>query len=138
LSLAGTADTLLQVMPQDKETGATANRFGRENAARVAKKIGAQLIDQRISNEASFEGKRTVIKSAKMKTPYIGVLYKVLARVQSVIAAIEVERNSYTILELSAEKFGEVQRPRTCNPATGLVHRRAFLAEGRQLGQFTL
>lgn len=55
-------------MGQDKISGMEANKWGHMMAANVARYLGIQSLSH-ISNEASFNGKRIVIKSAHHRTP---------------------------------------------------------------------
>lgn len=65
-------------MPQDQESGAKADAFGRENAVRISGAITAKLVSRGRGNEAVFQGRKTVLKSAQKKTNSIGVSYKML------------------------------------------------------------
>jgi len=64
-------------MPQDRESGARANKYGRETARRIAQKIGAVSISN-TSNEFKFNGKNITIRCAHQKTNDVGVTYKML------------------------------------------------------------
>src|SRR5713226_4523479 len=77
-------------MPQDRDTGAAANEFGRATARKIATKIGATEI-QRSSNECRVDGEKIVIKCARVDTPSIGVTYKMLDHLDGILGAFELE-----------------------------------------------
>ena len=52
-------------MPQDRDTGAAANEYGRATARSIAMKIGATEI-KRSSNECRLDGQKIVIKCARL------------------------------------------------------------------------
>ena len=128
-------------MPQDQESGAQANSFGRANAVRLAGAITARLVSQQ-GNEAIFQGRKTVLKSAREKTPSIGVSYKMLERLDSVIAAFELPNGRWRVMELDVGTFARNQRATRSKGSSakkvGIVAKSVFLIEGRLLGEFRL
>lgn len=87
-------------MVQDKDTGRAANAFGRENAERVAKYLGAEKLSKN-SNEAIHNGKRIVIKSARQRTPEIGLSEATLSRINYVVASLENEEANYVLYKIN-------------------------------------
>lgn len=96
-------------MTQDRASGAAANKWGRETARKIASEIGAKM-EGRTSNEARLEGKRTVIKCAASATDSVGVTFKMLDRLDSIIAAFQLDDGSFELWSLSPEKFREGMR----------------------------
>jgi hypothetical protein len=86
-------------MPQNRETGAGA-RDGRETSRFIAKKIGAKAISSN-SNEFAYQGRRVTIRCAHLRTHYVGVPYRMLDRIDSVIAAFEDKTGEYDLYEMS-------------------------------------
>jgi len=121
-------------MTQNQESGASANDFGRDNAARVAKAIGAVLTEPKRSNAAILQGRRIVIKSAKIRTTSVGVPYTLLSKVDSVVAAFEEKGGDYVIFELSVDDYRKNEKPRSTDGAAGLVMKKVFLEKGREIG----
>lgn len=128
-------------MPQNQSSGADGNLFGRENARRLAAAIRA-TVSSKTSNEARFEGRLTVLKSARKRTSSVGVTYRMLARLDSVIAAFQEEDGRWSVFELDAAVFGREERPtRSQGPSegrVGIVAKSIFLRYGRSLGTFRL
>ena len=81
-------------MPQDQETGAAGDAFGRETAPLIAQAIGATMRGG-ASNEADFNGQRVVIKCARQKTQSVGVTYQMLERLDAIVAAFELDDGSF-------------------------------------------
>lgn len=121
-------------MPQDRETGARANRYGRETAKKVAERIGANSVSK-TSNEFELQGRRTTIRCARCSNSNPGASYKMLERVDAVFAALEQENGEYRLYEISPSVFKENMRDtRSKGPAAGrvgLLRRSAFVNEGR-------
>ena len=121
-------------MPQDRESGARANTYGRQTAKKVAERIGAKSITK-TSNEFELQGRRITIRCARYSNSNLGASYKMLKRVDAVFAALEQEDGEYKLYEISPSKFKENMRPtRSKGPAAGrvgLVRRSVFVNEGR-------
>ena len=83
-------------MVQNRESGAAGNKYGHMMGEKVATFFGTKLLSKS-SNEMILDGQRIVVKSARNKTPKIGLSTNMLKRVQSIIAAIENEDGSYTL-----------------------------------------
>jgi hypothetical protein len=71
-------------MLQDRNRGAAADRWGRETARRIASQIGVTM-QSRVSNEAILNGQKVVIKCAPPATDSVGVTYKMLEKLYSII-----------------------------------------------------
>ena len=117
-------------MPQDRESGAAAANFGHIAAAAIAAKIGARKLSAR-SNEFELNGKRVTIRTARKKTSDFGVLYAMLDRVESVIAAYESAPDEFELRSISPETFREAMRDSPTNKGrVGLVRKTVFVEKG--------
>ena len=121
-------------MPQDKASGSAANEFGRRTARYIAAAIGAKMLSA-ASNEAEYEGQRTVIKCGKKNTTSVGVTYKMQERLSTVLAAFENEQGDYEILSLPIQVFAAHQRPTRSQGSAagkvGIVPKTVFLQSGK-------
>src|ERR1043165_2115147 len=124
-------------MPQDKNTGAAGNEFGRENAKKLAEALGATLTKPG-SNEARWNGKLIVLKSAAADTKSVGVTYLMLDRVDAIVAALEREDGTFDLYSLSSAAFRSAMRPTRSKGSSscrvGIVRRAVFEQSGRPLG----
>jgi len=101
-------------MPQNRETGARADKYGRETSQFIAKKIGAKAISSN-SNAFAYQGRRVTIRYAHLRTHDVGVPYRMLDRIDSVIAAFEDKTGEYDLYEMSpASTRGRSQRHFWC------------------------
>jgi len=129
-------------MPQDRAIGAFADKFGRDNARHLAVVLKAKLIFPTASNEALFRGKKTVLKSCKRGTTQVGVSYRMLEHLDTVIAAFEGEDGKWTVFELLAERFRREERETASRGSSagkvGVVSKKLFQAQGEGLGTFAL
>ena len=75
-------------MTQDRASGAAANDWGLTTARAIASQIGA-VMKSRASNEALLDGKKVVIKCAASATDSVGVTFKMLDRLDSVIYPVD-------------------------------------------------
>jgi len=91
-------------MTQNQVSGAAANAYGRATALRIAQQIGATM-KGKTSNEALLEGRRVVIKCAQRNTQSIGVTYRMLGYVDSIVAAFELPDGRYELYELTPKLF---------------------------------
>jgi hypothetical protein len=91
-------------MPQDAVSGARANEYGRECARLVAEKLGAVAVS-RASNEFALDGHLITIRCAHNKTTKVGATYRMLDRVDAVVAAMETKDGSYDLYELSPSLY---------------------------------
>ena len=90
-------------MPQDRQSGLRASRFGKECARRIADAIGAQMLGKK-SNECTWNGQRVVIHSAHRKTTSVGVLYHMTQRLNAVLGAFQDENGAYRVMRLPIER----------------------------------
>lgn len=122
---------------QDRNSGAAADRFGRDNAKRIAKAIGAQMI-RAGSNESVWNGQRVVIKSAQLANTTVGVSYKMLEHLDGVLGAFENADGSYRLILLTAKSYTTRMQPtRSTGPSAkrvGVVNRTVFDQQGRFMG----
>jgi hypothetical protein len=116
-------------MTQDRISGAAANEWGRVTARAIGSKIGAIMKGQ-ISNEALFEGKTVVIKCAAKATDSVGVTFKMLDRLDSIIGAFQLDDASFELWSLSPEKFRKGLRDTRSRGSAagkvGIVRRQSF------------
>ena len=120
-------------MPQDHESGSRAAKFGRENAARIARAIGAQLISTR-SNLASHQLRRVALKSARVGNNFIGIPYTLVPQVSAVIAALEEDSGRFILWELPIEVFKRHEKPQK-RGTVGQIPRTVFFTEGKEIGE---
>jgi hypothetical protein len=117
-------------MTQNRESGAEAAKFGRKAATLIAEQLGAKKLNSK-SNEFELRGKRITIRTAHQGNNQVGVLYGMLERVQSVIAAFEIAPNEFELLSLSPEKYREAMRDsKTGKGRVGLVQKKVFNENG--------
>ena len=125
-------------MSQDRKSGAAANKWGRRTARKIATQIGAVMVDS-YSNEARFRGKRVVIKCAKPATNSVGVTFKMLGRLDSIIGALQLSGGSFELRSLARSVFkSEMRETRSRGDSTrkvGQVRRSVFVNQGKLLGQ---
>ena len=123
-------------MPQNRESGAQANEYGRVTARKIADAIGAIPTSQ-TSNEFELDGRKITIRCARPTTTNFGVSFKMLERVESILGAIEQDNGTYKMYELSPKEFAENMRDtRSKGPSAGkvgLLNRSLFLNQGRYL-----
>lgn len=91
-------------MPQNRDTGCAADRFGHHIARVVADKMGLQFIGHPTSNQCKGPKGICIIKSARTSS-YIGVLKSMLPALDVVYAVIRVDTDAYQVFEISREDF---------------------------------
>lgn len=91
-------------MPQDRESGRRAAAWGLQTASTIADVIGATKL-RTGSNECMFEGKRVVIKCARERTAYVGVLTEMLERIDEVIGAFERADGGFDLRRMSRDEY---------------------------------
>ena len=122
-------------MPQTRETGATAAKFGHEAATLIGEKLGAKKL-RRDANLFEWNGQPVTIRTARQGNNQVGVLYDMLERVQLVIAAFETAPDQFDLLSLSPEIFkAEMRDSKTNSGRVGLVRRSVFADKGSFLGK---
>jgi hypothetical protein len=128
-------------MTQDQLTGAAADEWGRKTARAIASELGAEM-KSKTSNEATFKGKNTVIKCAAPATDSVGVTFKMLDRIDSIVAAFQRDDGSFELWCLPAEKFRSEMRDTRSTGASagkvGLVRKDVFERQGRLITRITL
>jgi hypothetical protein len=118
-------------MPQNRETGAAGNDYGRDCGEMIAKLLGATKVRTgRSSNECQLNGKRVIIKCSRSKMPQqIGVYSHMFDRLDAVIGAFKNPDGSYRVYEISLKTFKQHMRFREYdNSDRGLVKRAVFEA----------
>ena len=98
-------------MPQTRESGNRARSFGYRMAEQVANILGAILTNPGRSNEAMWNNRRILIKSAHHGVPEIGATVATLGRVDAIIAALQDQDGDYTLYELVPGWFQSVMKP---------------------------
>jgi hypothetical protein len=125
-------------MSQDRRSGAAANKWGRLTARKIATKIGAAMLGSN-SNEARFRRKRVVIKCANPATRSIGVMFSMLSRLDTVIAAFQLSDGSFELWCLAISVFrSEMSETRSRGDSAGKVgqvRRSVFVNRGKHLGR---
>ena len=120
-------------MPQDRESGRRASKWGRDVGARIAEAIGAVKLRSG-SNECLFRQRRVVIKCAHERTRYVGVLSDMLLRLDEIIGAFERTDGAFDMRVLTRDEYLRLMRPsrsRSHVPHRGQqVRRRDFEAHG--------
>ena len=128
-------------MPQDRDTGAAANEYGRATARRIASKIGATEI-RRSSNECRLDGQKVVIKCARVVTPSIGVTYRMLDHLDGILGAFELDDGSFDLFLLAPDAFRENMSATQSRGASagkvGMVTKKVFVQLGRSRGNVRL
>jgi hypothetical protein len=123
-------------MPQDREGGLRAARYGKENARRIATAIGAKMLGTK-SNECLWNNQRVLIKSGHRKTGSIGVVYDMAERIEAVLGAFQDADESYRVIRLPIERcmaIMEANPTRSHGPSAGrvgMIPRRVFEDEGQ-------
>src|SRR2546426_9369824 len=97
-------------MPQDRFSGAEANRYGRQRAEQIAAALGAEPMNN-ASNEYLLDEERVVIKCARTRTTQVGVTYQMLNRLAAVLGAFEQLDGSYRVLRLPARRYATLMKP---------------------------
>jgi hypothetical protein len=92
-------------MPQDRDSGDRARKWGYSMAQKVANHLGASLIRPKRSNEAMWQNRRVLIKSAHYGVPEIGATASTVDRVEAIIAALQDRDGLYTLYEVLPDWF---------------------------------
>jgi hypothetical protein len=123
-------------MPQDRESGLRASRYGKKCARLIADAIGAQMIGNK-SNECILNNQRVLIKTGHHKTSSVGVLYHMTDRIQAVLAAFEQADESYRVMRLPIKRCAAIMNAkptRSLGPSAkrvGMIPRKVFEDEGQ-------
>lgn len=128
-------------MSQTRESGAAADRWGRETAKALAQRLGATNFTPR-SNECLLDGKRVVMKCAKPDTHSVGVTFKMLGRLDTVLGAFQGDDGAFDLWSLSASVFKDSMRDTRSRGASagkvGLVRQDVFQSKGKSRGLLRL
>jgi len=119
-------------MPQDAESGKRANIYGHKTSQLIAEKIGAISVSDN-SNEFALGGHLITIRCAKEGNLQVGVLYSMLDRVDSVIAAFEEKTGVYQLYEMSPFLYKIYMRDSKNEGIIGLVAKKTFMEVARAL-----
>ena len=118
-------------MAQDRESGARADSWGRNKSKDIARALNATALSSN-SNECTVSERRIVIKCARGGNNKIGVPYKMLPRIASVIAAFERLDGAFDLIEISSDAFRQAMGPTRSTGRSsgkvGMVHRGYFEA----------
>lgn len=110
-------------------------------ARAIASKIGA-VMKGRTSNEATLDGKKVVIKCAASATDSVGVTFKMLDRLDSIIGAFQLDDEFFELWSLSPEKFRQEMRDTRSRGSAagkvGIVRKDFFEKSGRLLARVKL
>ena len=128
-------------MPQDNDSGAAGDTFGRETARRIALAIGASMLGT-ASNEAMLDGQRVVIKCAQIKTSSVGVTFRMLKRLESVVGAFQRDDGAFEVISLPADvyrrRMSDTRSTGASAGGVGKVSKSVFVAEGQQVSVVTI
>lgn len=106
---------------QSKKSGARANAWGRETADKIAKTLGAKKINPN-ANEYKLNDQAVTIRCARSTTNTVGVTYKMLDRISSVIAALENDAGQFDLYAITPEMYSkEMRATRSKGPSSGRV-----------------
>jgi hypothetical protein len=128
-------------MPQNRNTGAAANLWGRHTARRIMAAIGARPVNGN-SNECLWKGRRFVIKSANPGVARVGLSYKMIEHLHAVLAAFRKSGSTFELYELDPKICSDNMTPtRSKGPSkgrVGMVRRAVFIEQGKALGEIAL
>lgn len=126
---------------QSKQSGARANAWGRETADKIAKHLGAKKINP-TANEYTLNDQALTIRCARSATNTVGVTYKMLDRISSVIAALENDAGEFDLYGIKPEQYSkEMRETRSKGPSSGqvgMVRTAYFRNHGEYLGTITI
>ena len=126
-----------KLMPQDRDTGTEANQFGKRMALIVATRLGARKVSSD-GNEFELDGKRIAIHSAHKKNTYVAVLYNVLQRVDTVLAALELTvRDEFQVWALDKAFYLSHSKPQIKNPDLAQIATKVFTEHGKLIDKVT-
>jgi len=108
-------------MGQDRNSGAEANKFGREYGAEIIRRLGGEIV-KKGANECIIGEDLLTLHCARKNTKSVGVTRLCLERVKGVLGAFEQEDGSFAVLKLSPTQFRENARPTASRgPSAGRV-----------------
>ena len=119
--LGDATETSLTKGGQSRKTGAQANAWGRETADKIAEYLGAKKINPN-ANEYTLNDQALTIRCARTTTNTVGVTYKMLERISSVIAALENDAGQFDLYAITPEQYSQEMRgTRSKGPSSGRV-----------------
>jgi len=126
-------------MPQNRESGDRARRWGYENAQNVSVHLGATIINPGKSNESMWNNRRILIKSAHYGDPEIGATLATINRVDSIVAALQDQDNAFTLYEITPSWFRQNMRQSRSSGAQHVMMVRCsdVRVAGRLLGRMS-
>jgi hypothetical protein len=126
---------------QTRESGARAANWGRETADKLAIEMSAESINPR-ANEYELDGEKFTIRCAHANTSTVGVTYKMLDRIDSVIAALENDSGEFDLFKLTPAQYSQQMRAtRSKGPSAGrvgMVRTSFFRKNGKSVGSINL
>lgn len=124
-------------MPQDRDSGDRARKWGYYMAQKVANHLGATLINPGRSNEAIWKDRRILIKSANYGVPQIGATLATLDRVEAIIATLQDKDKAYTLYEVTLSWFRSKMNPSRSPKASHVMMVRCaeLRGAGKMLGR---
>lgn len=106
---------------QSKKSGARANAWGRETADKIAEDLGAKKINPN-ANEYRLDDEAVTIRCARSTTNTVGVTYKMLDRIDRVIAALEGDTGEFDLYSITPAQYSdEMKATRSKGPSSGRV-----------------
>jgi hypothetical protein len=124
-------------MPQNRETGAEADRWGRETARKIILLLHGKPISK-FSNECKIRGQRLVVKCARPTTQKVGVSYQMLERIDAVIGAFARDHRMFDLFLLTASQYKVHMTPTRSRGASsghvGMVRKLIFEQLGKSKG----
>jgi len=125
-------------MPQDRQSGAEANRYGRDCAARIAASLGAQKLHGN-SNDCTYQNELVSIHCARPRTTKVGATYNTLANVSAVWGAFASDEGPYNVWSLPVTVYQAHMKPTRSRGASsgkvGTVDRSVFERLGTLVGK---
>jgi hypothetical protein len=124
-------------MPQDRESGAEASRYGHDCARQIANAIGAKMRNDKVTSACGTTSE-SLSKLPIAKTSSVGVLYHMIDRLDAVLGAFEERDGEYRVMQLPIARCAAVMEPTRSTGASagrvGMVSRKLFEDEGRLVG----
>lgn len=110
-------------MPQDRESGARARKWGYTMGQKVSDYIGATLLEPGQSNEAIWNGRNILIKAAHYGVPQIGATPATLDRIDAIIAVLEDPDGEFSLYEIAPAWFKKEMKPSLSPKASHVMMR---------------
>lgn len=97
-------------MSQDRDSGLQGNDFGRWAAKRIEEELGGKLLNRRQSNLLELGGKVGVVKSAGLRTIYVGITKKMLPKLDFALIVLEVRPDHFEVYRVSRKDLEAQKR----------------------------